>query len=464
MLKKILLTLAAFGVVRLALSLLFPMTADESYYWLWSKHLAFSYVDHPPMVAIINYLMTGGRESLVLLRLGPVLITLLVSLVIYLMVREIWSEEVAFWSAILFQIVPHFFVIWLTMFVELPLALCWITSIFLLVLIVKYHKPSLWYLMAVTIGLGTLSKYTMFLFWPCLALFFILEPQFRFWLKKKEPYFCFILACLFFAPVFYWNSQHHFVSFLFHANKAASDPLGANLLAFIADQLIHYAFLLFVLFNAYRYALKKRSPFSGLLFCFSALPLAIFFLAAIKVKVWAHWPAIGYLTALPLILANTKERGKPILPFLRNIAIFSALILIILFWVSPGILLHQEGYARNYQLADTIPKNIKIFARTNVSASLLEFYIKRTTYLATGFMKPGSLWGEKQYAFWGIPDLKKGESVLYYGEDNPDIRQQALKHFDKVSETDYRLYLIEDYINKYKMLQLEGFKGTSGHP
>jgi hypothetical protein len=65
---------------------------------------------------------------------------------------------------------------------------------------------------------------------------------------------------------------------------------------------------------------------------------------------------------------------------------------------------------------------------------------------------------------WGIPDLKKGESVLYYGEDNPDIRKQALRYFDKISETGYRLYLIEDYINNYKMLKLEGFKDNGGHP
>ena len=26
--------------------------SDETYYWLWSKKLALSYFDHPPMVAL----------------------------------------------------------------------------------------------------------------------------------------------------------------------------------------------------------------------------------------------------------------------------------------------------------------------------------------------------------------------------------------------------------------------------
>jgi 4-amino-4-deoxy-L-arabinose transferase-like glycosyltransferase len=29
------------------------LTADEAYYWMWSKHLAFGYYDHPPMVALV---------------------------------------------------------------------------------------------------------------------------------------------------------------------------------------------------------------------------------------------------------------------------------------------------------------------------------------------------------------------------------------------------------------------------
>ncbi len=28
-----------------------PLSFDEAYYWLWSKHLALSYYDHPPVIA-----------------------------------------------------------------------------------------------------------------------------------------------------------------------------------------------------------------------------------------------------------------------------------------------------------------------------------------------------------------------------------------------------------------------------
>ena len=52
--------LGIFFVIRLILGWLFPLTADESYYWLWSKHLSLSFVDHPAMIAFINYIFTLG--------------------------------------------------------------------------------------------------------------------------------------------------------------------------------------------------------------------------------------------------------------------------------------------------------------------------------------------------------------------------------------------------------------------
>ena len=38
-------------VLRGVMAALLPLSADEAYYWLWSKHLAAGYFDHPPMIA-----------------------------------------------------------------------------------------------------------------------------------------------------------------------------------------------------------------------------------------------------------------------------------------------------------------------------------------------------------------------------------------------------------------------------
>ena len=47
------LTIVALVAVRLVAAAYTPITFDEAYYWMWSKHLAGGYYYHPPMVAVV---------------------------------------------------------------------------------------------------------------------------------------------------------------------------------------------------------------------------------------------------------------------------------------------------------------------------------------------------------------------------------------------------------------------------
>ena len=51
--RNTVLTILAFTTLRLLAAAWTPLTFDEAYYWLWSRHLAFGYYDHPPMVALL---------------------------------------------------------------------------------------------------------------------------------------------------------------------------------------------------------------------------------------------------------------------------------------------------------------------------------------------------------------------------------------------------------------------------
>src|SRR6187551_2798398 len=59
------LTILALVAVRLVAAAYTPITFDEAYYWMWSKHLAGGYYDHPPMVALVirlGTMMAGDTE------------------------------------------------------------------------------------------------------------------------------------------------------------------------------------------------------------------------------------------------------------------------------------------------------------------------------------------------------------------------------------------------------------------
>jgi len=63
--------------LRLVAAAFTPITFDEAYYWMWSKHLAGGYYDHPPMVALLirlGTLIAGDTE------LGVRLVSILLAL------------------------------------------------------------------------------------------------------------------------------------------------------------------------------------------------------------------------------------------------------------------------------------------------------------------------------------------------------------------------------------------------
>src|SRR5215470_17331422 len=78
------LTILALVVLRLVAAALTPLTFDEAYYWIWSKHLAGGYYDHPPMVALViraGTMIAGDTELGV--RLVSVLLALPMSFAVY---------------------------------------------------------------------------------------------------------------------------------------------------------------------------------------------------------------------------------------------------------------------------------------------------------------------------------------------------------------------------------------------
>ncbi len=81
-----LLTLSVIGISvfkLLFISLISP-SADELYYWLWSKHLALGYPEHGPVIAFAMYLGTFfGDSSIFILRFWAVALFFLLALMMF---------------------------------------------------------------------------------------------------------------------------------------------------------------------------------------------------------------------------------------------------------------------------------------------------------------------------------------------------------------------------------------------
>src|SRR5947208_16887706 len=78
------LAILALVALRLVAAAFTPLTFDEAYYWMWSKHLAGGYYDHPPMVALViraGTVIAGDTEFGV--RLVSILLALPMSFAVY---------------------------------------------------------------------------------------------------------------------------------------------------------------------------------------------------------------------------------------------------------------------------------------------------------------------------------------------------------------------------------------------
>src|SRR4051812_49172929 len=71
------LTVLSLVGLRLVAAAWTPLIFDEAYYWMWSKHLAGGYYDHPSMVAFV---IRAGTAILGDPELGVRLVSILLAL------------------------------------------------------------------------------------------------------------------------------------------------------------------------------------------------------------------------------------------------------------------------------------------------------------------------------------------------------------------------------------------------
>lgn len=195
------------------------LLTEEAYYWNYSVHLDFGYLDHPPMVAVLIKLFTtlfGVNEFSVRC---PALVCW--GLTAYFMYR--WAELIQTgsgqFSVLLLSILPFFFLNSCITTPDMPLLAAWAAALYYLYQVLCMHKSRAWYGAGISIGLGLLAKYSIALLIMTTGLCLLVNPEHRLWLRRKEPYYAAVLILIVFSPVIYWNAAHHWMSFSFQSTR-----------------------------------------------------------------------------------------------------------------------------------------------------------------------------------------------------------------------------------------------------
>jgi 4-amino-4-deoxy-L-arabinose transferase-like glycosyltransferase len=233
-----------FSTVALVIHLLtngrYGYFRDELYYIACGQHLAFGYVDQPPLsILLLRLSQVFLGSSLFAIRILPALAGAATVTITGLIARELrgrgWAIALACAGSLcaLFNLaVGNFF----SMNAFEPLF--WMGCVYLLVRIINGGSPTLWLWSGFLLGLGFENKHSAAFFAAGIFVALLLTPERRH-LVEKWIWFGGLIAFAIALPNILWQVRHHFPTYELLSNVARSDknvPLSPT--QFIVQQIV----------------------------------------------------------------------------------------------------------------------------------------------------------------------------------------------------------------------------------
>lgn len=464
----ILFSILSIFILHFFLTLKAPLIGDEAYYWLWSKHLSLGYHDHPPLIGWMIALTSKFSSRLFFIRLPAVLCFLGSTAFFYWFSRDVLgSKKKALLSLLLFLYMPILAISSVAVFPDTALILAWVISLWAGWKSLKDGRY--WLLTGFAVGFALISKLIGLFLVLSFALFFLVNTNARFWLRKKIFWGGVGIAVSVSLPLWVWNLQHGFENFVFQAHDHLSNHPPFPVLSFLAYngvQALSVSPVLFFFLILTSISLAKRS-FQGessaqYLLAFSLPIHVIFGILPFWARVGFHWAAPGYISLL-VAAVEFQFLKKWLYPSLMSAMFMTFLFFFILLfpvtiakWVAPldqrypqwGIPSFLQGkgygeilgYEKLSRLVESKIENFKkagpVFVLTDsyTLSSGIAYYSKKTTctFLPTG---QGG-----EYARWH--DFRKFErqNALWVGlfplAEQPAENEILEKAFDRIEKTE----------------------------
>src|SRR5579862_5269665 len=212
---------------------------DELYYLACGEHLAWGYIDQPPLIALVAWIERHAfGSSLFSARLFPILAGTAIVFLTGILARELGARRYGQFlaaSAILWAPAYFAFDSFLSMNAFEPLF--WLLRALIAVRIVKGASPRWWLAFGAVAGIGLENKHTMLLFGFALVTGLILAGQWRL-LLSKWIWIGGALALALFLPNLLWESRHGWPQFEVVRNAQLYKNIPISPLRFLSDQIL----------------------------------------------------------------------------------------------------------------------------------------------------------------------------------------------------------------------------------
>jgi 4-amino-4-deoxy-L-arabinose transferase-like glycosyltransferase len=341
--RRIVAAIAVLTLLRFGLGAFLPLSFDEAYYWLWSKHLAASYYDHPPAIA---YAIRFGTmilgDTTVGVRLVPLLFSVVASWCVWRAGELLLdNERTAALACLYFNLT---LMVAVETMAATPDALALEMAavlLFTLAKLVQTGDGRWWIAIGAAGGLCLLSKYTGFFLGAGVLFWLIATAEGRKWLPTFWPYAGGVLAVLLFAPVIAWNAAHDWISFKFQFGRAATGGLTTRYFGefFLAQAGLASPFILILGIAGFARGSRTGRDAHPIALCAALMwPAVVYFLVhATHDRVQGNWPSFLF-PALALLAAYgaqetwTGRVARPVVSVTHTLAIpVAALILVFVY-------------------------------------------------------------------------------------------------------------------------------------
>lgn len=426
--KKHWLLLAGWLLINILQSVFTNLHSDEAYYWIYSKHLAWGYFDHPPMAAFLVFL----GDSIMHNELGVRLFIILLSTLTMAMIMNELNEKKDLFFLSLFLLSFPLVHTHIGGFMALPDSpLVFFTLLFYLGYKKFVNEPNLKMalLMAFVAAAMIYSKYHAFV-----VLGFIVLSNLKL-LKNKYFWVTVIVVILLLIPHILWQIDNHFPTFKYHLSDRTKPLRFWTVQNNITSQLLVAGPLtgLIIFYSLIKFKINK-DPFKRAMI-FSILGFYIFFfIMSFKNRIEAH-----YTTAItPLLIIATY----PIVsenPALKKWFKRLAIPVVVIFFIF-----------RFYLAADFLPNfgQVKISFYNHKSAS------EELKQMADG-KKVASF---NNFAFPGIYEFYTGDPAIHMAAPGYRFCQFDLWDEETAGEGESLLVMIPDRMDTTNNITLKNGK------
>ena len=231
---------------------------DETYYYVYSQNLDWSYFDHPVLVALITGFgpWLTGEVSQFTIRLGTLILHTGSLLLLYLTSAKLFSKKAARLTLAIASISPIFLIAFgILTLPDSPLMFFWSASLYCATCeffgqsqpseasnSLSYRPSYRLAILSILVGLSCLGKYHGFVLGLGLVIFCLISPPHRCVFRSPWSWLGLGLFVFTIFPLWFWNMQNNWESMRFQSERGVPRR-SYNVLNVVAIFFVQVAYL-----------------------------------------------------------------------------------------------------------------------------------------------------------------------------------------------------------------------------